>query len=231
MKRTFTSLSLLCAALRFSGTAAAQDTAGWKFYFEAGPKITDFRTTSYGGTYSPQSGSTYFSEEDRRVSVRNTFSAFMDVKAFRPLSERLVLSGTVGLDMQHLNYRTGYTQTTSNSVVTAYGNEHISRLLTRARADFGLHYQVRLGESGRLLPGVSVGQMVNLSKDGYSYTFIQPGLYFTNDRLLLSATVSDTPYNVLIPGASHFEGELQGPYTYDAEYRIREFQLSVGAKF
>ena len=231
MKRTLTILSLVCAALGLSGKAAAQDAGGWKFYLEAGPKITDFRTTSYGGSYAPQSGTSFSDEKDRQVSVRNTFSAFVDVKAFRPLSERLVFSGTLGLDMQHLNYRTGYTQTSSNGIITAYGNEHISRLLSRARVDFGLHYQIRLGEAGRLLPGVSVGQMVNLSKDGYSYTFIQPGLYFTNDRLLLSATVSDTPYNVLIPGASRFEGNLRGPYTYDAEYRIREFQLSVGAKF
>ncbi|WP_426493105.1 hypothetical protein [Hymenobacter sp. 102] len=230
MKRAFTVIALLGALGGFAHSATAQDSSKWSFYFEAGPKISDFRTTSYGGSYFP-TAQPAFPETDRRVTVRNTFSGFMNVKGFRPLSEHLLLSGTVGLDMQHLNYRTGYTQTGSNGIVTAFGNDHISRLLTRARADFGLHYAVRVGQSGRLLPGVSIGQMVNLSKDGYSYTFIQPGLYFTTDRLLLGATVSDTPYNVLIPGASHFEGDLNGRYSYDAEYRIREFQLSVGAKF
>ncbi|RSK51295.1 hypothetical protein [Hymenobacter rigui] len=230
MKHFFTAIALLGASI-VAHSAAAQDTAPkWRFYFEAGPKISDFRTNSSGGSYFPTSGRSS-PEEDRRVSVRNTFSGFMQVKGFRALSEHLMLSGTVGLDMQHLNYRTGYTQTGSNGIITAYGNQHISRLMSRARTDFGLHYAVRLGQSGQLMPGVSVGQMVNLSKDGYSYTFIQPGLYFTTDRLLLGATVSTTPYNVLIPGASHFEGDLNGPYTYDAEYNIREFQLSVGAKF
>lgn len=225
-------LLLTLAGALLSRHSAAQDTPNkWRFYFEAGPKISDFRAMSYGGTYRPQSASPSFSEADRKVTIRNTFSGFMQVKAFKPLSEHVVLSGTLGLDMQHLNYKTGYTQTVVNDIITAYDNQHISRLLTRARADWGIHYQFNIGATGHLMPGVSVGQMVNLSKDGYSYTFIQPGLYFTNDRLLLSATVSDTPYNVLIPGASHFEGVLNGPYTYDAEYRIREFQLGIGAKF
>ncbi|UOR05450.1 hypothetical protein MUN82_21305 [Hymenobacter aerilatus] len=225
-------LLLTVAAALLSRQSVAQYTpTKWEFYFEAGPKISDFRTTAYGGTYSPQSASPIFSDADRKITVRNTFSGFMQVKAFKPLSERIVLAGTLGLDMQHLNYKTGYTQTVINDYITSYEQEHISRLLTRARADWGIYYRFNLGTSAHLMPGVAVGQMVNLSQDGYSYTFIQPGLYFTNNRLLLSATVSDTPYNVLIPGASRFEGELNGPYTYDAEYRIREFQLSVGAKF
>lgn len=231
MKPSLTLAALLGTTLGLTQTATAQDVSKWSFYFEAGPKVSQFRTQASGGQYFPQSGQPLFSETDRRVTVRNTFSGFMNVKGFRPLSEHLVLSGTVGLDMQHLNYRTGITQTGSNGSITAYGSEHISRLLSRARADFGLHYAFRLGESGRLMPGVSIGQMVNLSRDGYSYTFIQPGLYYTTDRLLLGLTVSDTPYNVLIPGASRFEGDLNGAYTYEAEYRIREFQLSVGAKF
>lgn len=231
MKAFVTLAALLGTTLGLSQAASAQDTAKWSFYFEAGPKISQFRTQASGGQYFPQAGRPQFPESDRRVTVRNTFSGFMNVKGFRPLSEHLVLSGTVGLDMQHLNYRTGSTITGSNTYVTAYGSEHISRLLSRARADFGLHYAFRLGESGRLMPGVSVGQMVNLSKDGYSYTFIQPGLYYTTDRLLLGLTASDTPYNVLIPGASRFQGDLNGAYTYEAEYRIRELQLSIGAKF
>lgn len=222
---------LLCIGLGVTHVATAQNTTPWRFYFEGGGKVSDFRATSYGGSYQPQSGAPLFSQEDRVITVRNTFSGFVQAKGFKELGQHLTLSGTVGLDMQHLNYRTGYTETFSGSGITAYGREHISRLLSRARVDFGLHYQVRIGESGRLLPGVAVGQMVNLSKDGYSYTFIQPGIYFTNDRLLLSATVSETPYNVIIPGASHMTGQLQGAYTYDAEYRIREFQLGVGAKF
>jgi len=231
MKASFTLAALLSATLGLTQAATAQDAPKWSFYFEAGPKISQFRAQSYGGHYFPQSGQQRFPETDRRITVRNTFSGFMNVKGFRPLSEHLVLSGTVGLDMQHLNYRTGTTKIGTNGSVTAYGSQHISQLLSRARADFGLHYAVKLGESGRLMPGVSVGQMVNLSKNGYSYTFIQPGVYFTTDRLLVGITASDTPYNVLIPGASYFEGDLDGFYTYEAEYRIREFQLSVGAKF
>jgi hypothetical protein len=232
IKTYIPALLLTLAGTLLGRQSAAQDSpTKWQFFFEAGPKISDFRAMSYGGTYRPQSASPSFSEADRKVTIRNTFSGFMQVKGFKPLSEHIVLSGTLGLDMQHLNYKTGYTQTVVNDIITAYDNQHVSRLLTRARADWGIHYRFNIGASGHLMPGVSVGQMVNLSKDGYSYTFIQPGLYFTNDRLLLSATVSDTPYNVLIPGASHFEGVLNGPYTYDAEYRIREFQLGIGAKF
>lgn len=220
MKRVFTLAIVLSAALGLTHTAAAQETTKWQFYFEAGPKISAFSRQAYSGT------------TESEVQVRNTFSGFADVKAFKPLSRHVILSGTVGLDMQHLNYLSGYTQTVESSVVTSYSQEHVSRLLTRARVDWGIHYQVKLGESGRLLPGVSVGQMINLSKDGYSYTFIQPGIYFTNDRLLLSFTASDTPYNVLIPGASAFEGTyLNKSISSRTEFRIREFQLGIGAKF
>ncbi|MBG8554106.1 hypothetical protein [Hymenobacter guriensis] len=230
MTRILILATLLGATLSASHTAAAQDAAPWKVYLEGGGKVSAFRTTSYGGSYQPQG--TYPSpEEDRKITVRNTFSGFLQVKGFKEVAKRLTLSGTVGLDMQHLNYRTGYTETFSNGTITAYGRDHISRLLSRARVDIGFYYPVRIGESGRLLPGIALGQMVNLSEQGYSYTFLQPGIYFTNDRLLLSATVSETPYNVLIPGASHMEGQLRGTYTYDAEYRIREFQLGFGAKF
>ncbi|QNE40600.1 hypothetical protein F1C16_14020 [Hymenobacter sp. NBH84] len=232
LKSYVPALLLTVTGALLSRPSVAQYTpTKWAFYFEAGPKISDFRAMSYGGTYSPRSASLVFPEDQRKITIRNTFSGFMQVKAFKPLSERVVLAATLGLDMQHLNYKTGYTQTVVNDIITAYENQHISRLLARARADWGIYYRFNLGTSAHLMPGVAVGQMVNLSHNGYSYTFIQPGLYFTNDWLLLSATVSDTPYNVLIPGASRFEGELNGPYTYDAEYRIREFQLSVGAKF
>lgn len=203
-----------------SQTAAAQDSPKWQFYFEAGPKITQFRSMSYSG-YS-----------EAQPTLRNTFSGFADVKAFKPLSNHLVLSGTVGLDMQLLNFRTGYTESYPAPGITAYTQQHISRLLTRARVDWGLHYQFKVGESGQLMPGVSIGHMINLSQQGYGYTFIQPGLYFTNDRLLLSLTASDTPYNVQIPGASQIVSIRQGqPVVNESEFRVRELQVSIGAKF
>lgn len=203
----------------------AQDAAPWRLYFEAGPKISQFRATSYGGTGN------LGGMESSNVEVRNTFSGFTDVKAFKPLSNRVVLSATVGLDMQLLNYRTPYTETYSGNGISAYSRQHISRLLTRARVDWGLHYQIKVGESGYLLPGVTVGQMINLSENGYSYTFLQPGLYYTSDRLLVSFTASDTPYNVLIPGASRFVSTYRGnTFTSESEFRIRELQVSIGAK-
>ncbi|UYZ63001.1 hypothetical protein [Hymenobacter weizhouensis] len=228
MQKTLTVLALGCLA---ATSASAQEASKWQFYFEAGPKISQFRTQASSSSYSPQGNPSLFSADERKVKVRDTFSGYLQVKTFTPLSERVLLSGTAGLDMQHLNYRTGYTQRVINSTITAYDNEHISRLLTRARVDWGLYYRVKLGQSGQLMPGVAVGQMINLSRDGYSYTYLQPGIYFTTDRLLLSVTASDTPYNVLIPGASRFEGLLNGPYTYEAEYRIRELQLGIGARF
>ncbi|UYZ60839.1 hypothetical protein [Hymenobacter latericus] len=225
----------LSAALLLGSLAAApamaQEPAKWQFYFEGGPKVSQFRTMAHSGSYSPQQGSNLYTEADRRVQVRNTFSAYAQAKAFKPLSERVVLAITGGLNMQHLNYRTGYTERVVNSMITSYDSEHISRLLTRASLDWGLYYRVKLGEAGQLMPGIAVGQMINLSRNGYSYTYLQPGVYYTSNRLLLSATVSDTPYNVLIPGASRFEGVLAGPYISETEYRIREIQVGIGARF
>ncbi|GGG30584.1 hypothetical protein [Hymenobacter glacieicola] len=220
MQKKFTLASLSALACLSAHVGVAQDTASWRVYLEAGPKITQFRAMSYSGT------------EESLPQVRDTYSGFADVKAFKPLSNRVVLSGTVGVDMQLLNFKTGYTESFPAPGITSYSREHISRLLTRARLDWGIHYQFNLGESGHLMPGVSFGQMINLSKKGYSYSFIQPGLYYTTDRLLLSFTASDTPYNVLIPEASKFESTYRGrAISSESEFRVRELQLSVGAKF
>lgn len=220
MKNFFALAAALTASLVLARPAAAQESPKWQFYFEAGPKVSAFRTMSYSGT------------DNARPELRNTFSGFADVKAFKPLSNRVVLSGTVGIDMQLLNFRTGYKESFPASGITSYSREHVSRLLTRARVDWGVHYQFNVGESGHLMPGVSVGQMINLSQKGYSYTFIQPGIYFTNDRLLLSLTASDTPYNVLIPDASQFASTYRGnPISSESEFRVRELQFSIGAKF
>ncbi|UOQ78391.1 hypothetical protein MUN84_07385 [Hymenobacter sp. 5516J-16] len=220
MQKKVTLAALSAWACLSAHVGAAQDTTNWRVYVEAGPKITQFRTMSYSGS------------EDAQPEMRDTYSGFVDVKAFKPLSNRVVLSGTVGVDMQLLNFRTGYQESFPAPGITSYSREHISRLLTRARLDWGIHYQFNLGESGHLLPGVSFGQMINLSKNGYSYSFIQPGLYFTNDRLLLSFTASDTPYNVLVPEASKFESTYRGrAISSESEFRVRELQFSVGAKF
>ncbi|RSK35304.1 hypothetical protein [Hymenobacter metallilatus] len=220
MKHLFTTTVLLASALGLAQSAAAQQTNKWQFYFEAGPKISQFRSTSYSG-YS-----------ETQPELRDTFSGFADVKAFKPLANRLLMSGTVGLDMQLLNFKTGYTESYPATGITFYSQEHISRLLTRARVDWGLHYHIRLGENGHLMPGISVGQMINLSQKGYSYTFVQPGLYFTNNRLLLSLTASDTPYNVQIPEASRIVSTYRGnPVVSQSEFRVRELQLSVGTQF
>ncbi|RYU84274.1 hypothetical protein [Hymenobacter persicinus] len=222
---------LTSLSARAQSTTPAEAAPKWQFYFEAGPKLTSIKINE-GGASAAYPKPSYDYERDVKPQMRNTVSSFADVKGFHALSRRLVLSSTVGLDMQHLNFKTGIREEFAGGGFTSYTRTHVSRLLTRARVDFGLHYQFNLGEKGHLLPGVALGQMINLSKNGYGYTFVQPGLYFTNDRLLFSLTAATTAYNVLIPEASTFASTYNAQQvTGNFEFRVREVQLGIGARF
>lgn len=224
------SISLVISIL-WARTGLAQDSTPWRLYVEAGPKLSDFNLSSSAASATYQKPGYNFAA-DVEPKLDKTFSSFLSLKAFKSLTRRLVFSGTVGLDMQQLEVRTGLQETGATGAFTRYERAHISRLLTRARVDWGLHYQFMVGKTAQLLPGVSVGQMVNLSRNGYSYTFVQPGLYFTNNRLLLSLTASTTPYKVRIPEVSTFSSTYNAQQvTADFEFTINEVQFGIGANF
>jgi hypothetical protein len=231
MNYNFATAALFTIGTCWAHVGVAQESTPWRLYAEAGPKINVFDLTSSGASATyPKPG--YNFAADVAPEIDKTFSSFASLKAFKPLTRHLVFSGTVGLDMQHLDVRTGLQETGATGAATRYERAHISRLLARARVDWGLHYQVKINETAHLLPGVSVGQMVNLSKNGYSYTFLQPGLYFTTNRLLLSLTASTTPYKVRIPGVSTFSSTYNAEQvTADFEFTVYDVQLGIGAKF
>ena len=56
-----------------------------------------------------------------------------------------------------------------------------------------------LAWAGGLRSGVALGQMLNVSKNGFSYSHVQGELAYAVGRVLLSARASIMPYNTAIP--------------------------------
>ena len=56
-----------------------------------------------------------------------------------------------------------------------------------------------LAWAGGLRSGVALGQMLNVSKNGFSYSYVQGELAYAVGRVLLSARASIMPYNTAIP--------------------------------
>ena len=208
--------------------APATDAPKWHLYAEAGPKASRFQHVTIGTNYlgSPTQGG--FSDYAREFQVDNTYAAFADVKAFRSLSKHLVASGSAGLDMQQLDLAT--TTRTTTPPFRSGGGEHLVRLLTRVRVDAGLHVALGLGSAGQLLPGVSLGQMINVSKNGYSYSFVQPELCYTHGNVLVSARASFMPYNTTLPDIEEITRRDGRPVVERNEYRVSEFSLSLGVR-
>ena len=48
----------------------------------------------------------------------------------------------------------------------------------------GLHAALRLGAAGKLHPGVSLSQLLNVSRNGFGYSYVQPELCHAVGRLL-----------------------------------------------
>lgn len=199
----------------------------WQLYFEAGPKGSQFRNVYQGTTTlvpgGPDSG-TY-----RVFRVDNTVSAFASVKAFCPLSRHLLVSAATGLDMQQLDFVTSWRASRPGSFAGG-GEEHVVRLLSRVRLEAGLHAAMGLGTAGELRPGVSLGQMLNVSNNGFSYSYVQPELCYAAGRLLLSARASFMPYNTTIPDIDAIARRDDRAVVERQEFRITEFQLGLGVK-
>ena len=226
----FALASVLLSSPAFAQTFPATPEprpAKWQLYLEAGPKASRFRNVYQGTTSLVPGGAA--PGNYRVFKVDNTVAAFADVKAFRPLSRHLLFSATAGLDMQQLDFVTSW-RSSLPGYPSGGAEEHVVRLLTRVRLDAGLHAAVGLGSAGELRPGVSLGQMVNVSKNGFSYSYVQPELCYANGRLLLSARASFMPYNTAIPDLDAIARRDDRPVVERQEFRISEFQLGVGVK-
>lgn len=199
----------------------------WQVYVEAGPSASRFvnytnsRTTLEPGATVPP----YY----REFKVDNTVAAFADVKAFRNLTRHLVFSGSAGFDMQQLDFSASW-RAAFPGYPTVVGSEHVVRLLTRVRLDAGLHAALGLGRAGRLLPGVSLGELVSVSKNGFSYSIVQPELCYAVGPVLLSARASFMPYNTTIPDIDAIARRDSRPVVEREEYRVSEFRLGIGMK-
>jgi len=130
--------------------------------------------------------------------------------------------------MQQLDIAT--TTRTTTPPFRSGGGEHVVRLLTRVRVDAGLHVALGLGAAGQLLPGVSLGQMVNVAKNGYSYSFVQPELHYTLGNVLVSARASFMPYNTTLPDIEEISRRDGRAVVERNEYRVNEFSLAIGVR-
>ena len=80
------------------------------------------------------------------------------------------------------------------------------------------------------LAGLSLGQQVNVSRNGYSYSFVQPELSFTRGNVLVSARASFMPYNATLPDVEEITRRDDRPVVERNEYRVSEFSLSFGVR-
>ena len=95
----------------------------------------------------------------------------------------------------------------------------------------GFDYTLIKGENMALSLGLSAGQMVNLSKGGYSYSFIESNLLFSKNRYQLFVSSSFTPYNVIIPESVAFYGNMGAEHVSEkVAYRILDLTAGVAIK-
>ncbi|MFC6225481.1 hypothetical protein ACFP2F_19700 [Hymenobacter artigasi] len=227
----FPKLFLLLSGCALASTAAAQvapvpETPKWQFFAEAGPKTSLFRNTVQSTNALTPGG--YPSDYYRSFQVDNTYAAFADVKAFRYWSKHLAASGSMGLDLQQLDITT--TTTLTGAPFRTSQGEHVVRLLTRVRIDAGLHAALGLGTAGQLLPGISIGQMVNVSKNGYSYSYVQPELCYLHGNLLVSVRASFAPYNTTLPDVEAISRRDDRAVVERTEYRVTDLAVGIGVR-
>ncbi|MDQ2795245.1 MAG: hypothetical protein M3Y12_14735 [Bacteroidota bacterium] len=232
-KSLLTGAALALAPAAFAQTTpapTAEAAPKWEFYFEAGPKASIFRNVQHSTTVlDPRLGGALdpYSPE---FTVDNTVSAFADVKAFRPITRHLLFGASTGLDMQQLDFSTSWRATVPGYRSYTSG-ERVVRLLTRVRVDAGLHAALGLGRAGELRPGVSLGQMLNVSKNGFSYSYAQGELAYAIGRVLLSARASVMPYNTTIPDVENIARRNDSSASVVRnEYRISELQVGIGVR-
>ena len=230
---------LLTAAILFLTSAAFAQTAPapateaapkWELYLEAGPKASIFTNVQRGTTLLDPSLSGTLDPYAREFTVDNTVSAFADVKAFRPIARHLLFGASAGLDMQQLDFSTAY-RATRPGYRSFPDGERVVRLLTRVRLDAGLHAAIGLGRAGELRPGLALGQMLSVSKSGFSYSYAQGELGYAVGRVLLSARASIMPYNTTIPDVESIARRDAGRASVERnEYRISELSLGIGVR-
>ena len=138
------------AAIATAQVAPAAEAPKWQLFAEAGPKTSWFENVTRGSTVLVPAPGSYVSEYYRDFQVDNTYAAFADVIAFRPLTKHRVASGSTGLDMQQLDFTTT-TRSATPPFRTSPG-EHVVRLLTRVRVDAGLHLALGLGRRASYCP-------------------------------------------------------------------------------
>ena len=87
-----------------------------------------------------------------------------------------------------------------------------------------------LGAAGELRTSVSLGQMLNVSRNGFGYSYVQPELCYAAGRRLLSARASFMPYNTTIPNANAIARREDCVVVERRGYRTSEFQPGLGVK-
>ncbi len=201
----------------------------WRLYVEAGPKVSIFENTYRSSTYLVPTifnpTTTYY----RNFEVRNTIEAFAGVKALRQLGRHWQFAGGLGLDMQQLDFTTSWRLGNEPASSSAFEREHVVRLLTRVRVEAGANFAINLGDS-QLLPGLGLGQQLNISRNGFGYSFGQASLSFAHGPLLVSFSSTFTPYNLTIPDVDDIARRDERPTVERNEYRITELRLGVGVK-
>ena len=79
--------------------------------------------------------------------------------------------------------------------------------------------------------GVALGQMLNVSKNGFSYSHVQGELAYAVGRVLLSARASFMPYNTTIPDVESIARRDASRASVERnEYRISEMSFGIGVR-
>ena len=72
--------------------------------------------------------------------------------------------------------------------------------------------------------------MVSVSKNGYSYSYVQPELCYTRGPLLVSARASFMPYNTALPDVEAIARRDGRTVVERNEYRVSELALAIGVR-
>jgi len=162
--------------------------------------------------------------------IRNTISFFTFLKTAKKVSNRFSIFNSIGLDMQQLSIESGFKMRAPTAGVTSFSRNNSSALLPRLKVNFGLDYLLTSGTKNKLAIGFDGGEMLNLSAEGYSYTFIGVNISFQTKNITLFASGSLTPYNISLPNMENYIGNLNATIFGSFEYRIYDLSFGTAIK-
>lgn len=162
--------------------------------------------------------------------VHNTFSFFTDLRIAKKVNRHFRISNGIGLDMQQENIESGLKKIEGSSSFALYTRINTIELLPRLKMDLGVEYLFDLKSGNNIGVGITMGEMLKMSANGYNYSFVGGSFILSRKHCSFFVKGTLSPYNVIIPNMKNNFGNLNASVIGNVEYKIHELYLGVAVK-